>query len=104
VLIETSSSPRELLDVLLRVERSLGRVRDGTRWGPRMLDLDLLACADLQLDEPGLVLPHPQLERRAFVLVPLAEIAPGAMVPGSGRVADLVKNVDASGMIRLPRT
>lgn len=99
--LASTLAPRELLDALLAIERSHGRVRDGTRWGPRMLDLDLLACADLQLDEPGLVLPHPQLERRAFVLVPLAEIAPDFVIAGAGMVRDLLAAVDTDEVVRL---
>jgi 2-amino-4-hydroxy-6-hydroxymethyldihydropteridine diphosphokinase len=90
VLLETTSSPRELLDVLLRVERTLGRVRDGTRWGPRVLDLDLLVYADEVVDEPGLRVPHPRLHERRFALEPLAELAPELEIPGRGRVSELL--------------
>jgi 2-amino-4-hydroxy-6-hydroxymethyldihydropteridine diphosphokinase len=93
--------PRVLLQALLAIERRHGRVRDGSRWGPRTLDLDLLACGDLRIDEPGLVLPHPQVARRAFVLVPLAELAPDFVVAGAGRVRDLLAAVDAGEVARL---
>lgn len=99
--VDTRLAPRELLQALLAIERRHGRVRDGLRWGPRTLDLDLLACGDLRIEEPGLVLPHPQLPRRAFVLVPLAEIAPDFCVAGAGRVRDLLAAVDARGCVRL---
>jgi 2-amino-4-hydroxy-6-hydroxymethyldihydropteridine diphosphokinase len=77
VLLETELAPRELLTTLLGIERSLGRDRRlGPPKGPRTLDLDLLLMDDLVLDEPQLTLPHPALDQRAFVLAPLAEIAP----------------------------
>ncbi|HWH06741.1 MAG TPA: 2-amino-4-hydroxy-6-hydroxymethyldihydropteridine diphosphokinase [Gaiellaceae bacterium] len=88
-VLETELSPRELLDELLAIELSLGRVR-GERWGPRTLDLDLLLHGDAVLDEPGLTLPHPRLHERRFVLEPLAELAPDLVVPGRGRVRDLL--------------
>ncbi|MGH8635341.1 MAG: 2-amino-4-hydroxy-6-hydroxymethyldihydropteridine diphosphokinase, partial [Burkholderiales bacterium] len=80
-----------------------GRVRDLLN-GPRTLDLDLLLYGGRALRDPGLTIPHPRMLERAFVLVPLAEIAPDAVVPGSGRVADLAAKLDASGMIKLPET
>lgn len=98
--IETRLTARELLEQLLAIEQVHGRVRDQPN-GPRTLDLDLLLYGALTVGEPGLTVPHPRMLGRAFVLVPLAEIAPGAEVPGRGRIADLVRNVDASGMIRL---
>lgn len=101
--IETSLEPRELLDELLAIERVHGRVRDLPN-GPRTLDLDILLYGERTLREPGLTIPHPRMLGRAFVLMPLAEIAPDVVVPGSGRVADLVRNVDTSGMIKLPET
>lgn len=89
-MLDTGLGPRALLDALLAVERSFGRERDVTvaRWGPRTLDLDLLLHGDATVEEAGLHLPHPQLLRRAFVLVPLAEIAPEAVIPGHGRVRE----------------
>jgi 2-amino-4-hydroxy-6-hydroxymethyldihydropteridine diphosphokinase len=101
--IETRLAARELLEHLLAIERAHGRVRDVPN-GPRTLDLDLLLYGGVTVHEPGLVVPHPRMLDRAFVLVPLAEIAPGAVVPGRGRIADLVRNLDASGMIRLRET
>ena len=102
--LETTLAPRALLDALLATELRFGRDRgaDAPRWGPRTLDLDLLAVGDQVLDEPGLVLPHPRLHERAFVLVPLAELAPGFDVPGRGRVADLLAAVDAAGIEAIP--
>jgi len=91
--------PEALLDVLQDIENTAGRMRDGERWGPRILDLDLLHMEGRVSRTPRLSLPHPQLHRRAFVLVPLAEIAPGLSIPGLGLVADLVAAVDTSGVV-----
>jgi 2-amino-4-hydroxy-6-hydroxymethyldihydropteridine diphosphokinase len=88
--LETTLGPRELLDRLLAVERGLGRVRTGQRWGPRTLDLDLLLYGDAVLDEPGLTVPHPRLHERRFVLEPLCELAPDLVVPGRGPVKPLL--------------
>lgn len=83
VVIATRLAPRPLLDALLAIERAHGRERSpGQRWGPRTLDLDLLLFDDLQIHEPGLVVPHPRLQDRAFVLAPLSEIAADWPVPG----------------------
>lgn len=80
--LATTLPPRPLLEVLLGVERQLGRVRrPAERWGPRTIDLDLLLMDDLVVEEPGLTLPHPRLHERAFVLEPLAEIAAQAIHP-----------------------
>ncbi len=93
--LETSLSPRELLDALLAVERELGRTREGARFGPRTVDLDLLLYGDARLDEPGLTLPHPRLHERRFALEPLAELDPELVVPGRGRVTDLLAELDS---------
>ncbi len=79
----TALSPRDLLERLLSHERTAGRVRT-VRWGPRTIDLDILLYGNAEVDEPGLRIPHPELAHRAFVLVPLAELAPGLEVPGIG--------------------
>ena len=93
--LETDLDPHALLDVLLDVERRLGRERRaGERWGPRLIDLDLLLYGDLVVDEPGLVVPHPHLHERRFALEPLAELDPDAVVPGRGTVSDLVRRLD----------
>lgn len=94
--LETTLAPRELLALLLEVERRLGRVRgaDALRYGPRSVDLDLLVQGDLVVDEPGLQVPHPRLRERRFALAPLAELAAGLVVPGQGRVADLLAEVE----------
>ena len=94
--LETDLGPRPLLDRLIEVERELGRVRDGKRWGPRTIDLDLLVYGDETSDVPALQLPHPRLHERLFVLAPLAELAPDLIVPGRGRVADLLTKLQSA--------
>jgi len=94
--LETELPPRALLDRLLEVEQELGRVRDGPRWGPRTIDLDLLVQGDLVIDEPGLTLPHPRLAERRFVLEPLAELAPELEIPGLGRVQTLLAGLQST--------
>ena len=90
-VLETTLSARALLEVLLDVERRFGRSRDGVpAQGPRTLDLDLLLYGDEEIDEPGLRVPHPRLHERAFVLEPLAEVAPGLEIPGLGPVERLI--------------
>lgn len=79
--VETTLPPRELLDALLQVEKSLGRERSGEKWGPRFIDLDLVLYGDRVIDEPGLTVPHPHMHERRFVLAPLSEIAPDAVHP-----------------------
>lgn len=92
--VETDLGPRELLETLLDVERELGRDRSGPRFGPRTVDLDLLVHGDAVVDEPGLTLPHARLHERRFALEPLAELAPGLVVPGRGRVEALLAELD----------
>ena len=99
--IATTLSPRALLDALLAIERAQGRHRDGTRWGPRTLDLDVLLYGDRVIDEPGLAVPHPHLAERAFVLLPLADLDPALHVPGRGRISELLRNVDTNGVLPL---
>ncbi|MEX0849900.1 MAG: 2-amino-4-hydroxy-6-hydroxymethyldihydropteridine diphosphokinase [Gaiellaceae bacterium] len=94
VAVETTLSPRELVNVLLRVERELGRVRDGERWGPRTIDLDLLLYGDEIVDEEGLRVPHPRLHERRFALEPLVDLEPELEIPGLGRVSDSLTGLD----------
>ena len=92
--VETDLSPRELLERLLAVERTLGRTREGPRFGPRTIDLDLLLYGDAVVSEPGLDVPHPRLPERRFALEPLAELDPGLVVPGRGPVSALLAELD----------
>ena len=85
--LETGLGPRELLDRLVAVENSLGRTREGPRWGPRTIDLDLLLWGEERISEPGLEVPHPRLAERLFVLEPLAALAPDHEIPGNGTVS-----------------
>ncbi|CDX19594.1 2-amino-4-hydroxy-6-hydroxymethyldihydropteridinepyrophosphokinase [Mesorhizobium sp. ORS 3324] len=98
--IETALSPRDLLELCLDVERRLKRVRE-ERWGPRLIDIDILVFGDRVIHETGLEVPHPRMLERAFVLAPLAEIAPDLAVGGKS-VSERLRAVDASGIERLP--
>ena len=91
--VETSLSPQALLDGLLDVERELGRTREGPRYGPRTVDLDLLLIEGVTVDEPGLTLPHPRLHERAFALEPLVELDPSIVIPGKGTVEQLLSEL-----------
>jgi 2-amino-4-hydroxy-6-hydroxymethyldihydropteridine diphosphokinase len=92
--LRTSLSARELLDRLLGIERRLGRIRgEGSRFGPRTIDLDLLLHGDEVVAEPGLVVPHPRLHERRFALEPLAELDPALEIPGRGPVQALLSGL-----------
>jgi len=93
----TQHSPQEMLAGLLDIERSMGRTRR-ERWGPRVIDLDLLWMVDAAVDEPGLTVPHPGVSIRNFVLYPLADIAPTIKIPGIGTVLDLKRKVGGDGI------
>ncbi len=93
----TQLAAREMLAELLNIERAMGRDR-GVRWGPRIIDLDLLWMPGEVIDEPGLTLPHPGVSVRNFVLYPLRDIAPTLMIPGHGNVMDLSSRADAAGI------
>ena len=98
VRAETDLSPRDLLGRLKELEASLGRI-PGFRNGPRLIDLDILFYDNLSLEIPGLVIPHPRLHERAFVLIPLADVAPGLLLPVLGRsAAQIVENLDVQGV------
>jgi len=100
--LRTGLTPLELLAELQALELRHRRVRTGQRWGPRTLDLDLLLFADLQLDGERLILPHPRLAQRAFVLYPLAELAGEALwIPGFGRLGGLLPKVSGHGIRQL---
>ena len=95
-LLKTVLSPEEILRTLLKIEADFGRVRR-ERWGPRLLDLDLLLFDNLVLETPALQLPHPRMHERAFVLAPLAEIAPDWIDPISGKtISELLQAIDSS--------
>lgn len=101
--LATTLAPLDLLALLQATERAHGRDRAREqRWGPRTLDLDLLAMEGVALDTPALQLPHPRFAERAFVLVPWAEIAPELDLPGAGRIADLAVALDRSGIEAIP--
>ncbi|WP_329740704.1 2-amino-4-hydroxy-6-hydroxymethyldihydropteridine diphosphokinase [Dyella sp. A6] len=100
--LETSLSPHALLDALLAMERAAGRLRDGERWGPRTLDLDVLHMDGVRIDDERLTLPHPRIAQRAFVLLPLHDVAPMLELPGQGRVDTLLAQVDRAGCEVLP--
>ena len=98
-LLDTRLPPRDLLDALLGIERAFGRERrDEERWGPRVLDLDLLLYDSAVIDEPGLRVPHPHLHERAFALLPLVEITPDAFIPGIGPARDALRTLDSSAI------
>ena len=97
-LLAVHLTPQELLRTLLQIENQFGRVRQ-ERWGPRTLDLDVLLFDDLVLDTPDLQVPHPRMTQRAFVLVPLAEIAPNWVDPVSSKtIQQLRETIDCSGV------
>ena len=96
--LQTQLDVESLFDLMITIEQAAGRVRDGTRWGPRMLDLDLLHVENVQLDSIRLTLPHPEIARRNFVLVPLAEVVPELEIPRVGRIVELAAGVSRSGL------
>jgi 2-amino-4-hydroxy-6-hydroxymethyldihydropteridine diphosphokinase len=98
--IATHLDPRALLDALLAIERRHGRVRSVPN-GPRTLDLDILLYGNRVIREPGLTIPHPRMHERAFVIVPLAEIAPDERIPSVGTVAQCVEGMDTESVARI---
>jgi 2-amino-4-hydroxy-6-hydroxymethyldihydropteridine diphosphokinase len=100
VVAETTLDPRTLLERALAIEDAYGRQRNGERWGPRTLDVDLIMVGSTEIDQEDLKLPHPLAGQRGFVLVPWHEIDPSAELPGKGKIADLVKTADTSGVVR----
>lgn len=99
--LETSLEPRSLLDALLAIELRMGRVR-ARRYGPRVIDLDLLMHGDTVVSSERLVLPHPRMQERAFVMWPLAEIAPTLSLGALGTAADIAAALPGEGIVRLP--
>jgi 2-amino-4-hydroxy-6-hydroxymethyldihydropteridine diphosphokinase len=102
--ITTRWPPAMLLGALQGIEDAAGRKRGGERWGPRLLDLDLLLYDALVVDTPSLKLPHPQMHLRNFVLAPLADLAPALVVPGHGKVIDLWAAVGNDGLSLWPES
>ena len=98
----TRLEPGALLAELQRIETAMGRLRDGTRWGPRLLDLDILLYGAARIHEPGLHIPHPGIAERDFVLFPLRELAPDLEIPGLGTVSQLCRTVSAAGLVAIP--
>jgi 2-amino-4-hydroxy-6-hydroxymethyldihydropteridine diphosphokinase len=99
--ILTRLEPDAFLEALQAIETRQGRVRGAARWGPRILDLDLLVYSGRTIDAPGLTVPHPGIAERNFVLLPLAEIAPDLAIPGLGRVASIPVNLDEPSISRI---
>lgn len=102
--LRTALAPDALLEALLRIETAHGRVRaddPALRWGPRLLDLDLLLYGDACIDTPRLRVPHPHLHQRAFALRPLLDVWPDASIPGIGPARGLLPAIDDGGVVRL---
>jgi 2-amino-4-hydroxy-6-hydroxymethyldihydropteridine diphosphokinase len=97
-LIETSLEPMPLLRVLQSIEKDMGRKKSGRRWGPRLIDIDLLLYGDLQCRSEDLELPHPRMHERAFVLVPLCELDATLRIPGQGVAGELLQTLDRGGI------
>jgi len=94
-LFHTEMQPGELLELLVRTENDLGRVRT-VRWGPRVIDLDILLYGEKAVRSPDLEIPHPRLTERAFVVVPLADLDPELLLPGGRRAAELAAELRKS--------
>ena len=99
----TQLSAADLLCELQRIEAERGRERDAVRWGPRVLDLDLLVYSDQRIDLPDLSVPHPGIAERNFVLLPLAEVAPSLEIPGLGRISGLGAGLFEPAISRIDR-
>lgn len=97
-VIDTALDPLALLDAVQAIEVDAGRIRDGIRWAARLLDIDLLHIEGLRLATPRLSLPHPHLQERNWVLVPLADIAPQLLIPGLGEIAVLAQAIGCAGL------
>ena len=102
--IESSLKPLALLRVLQSIENAMGRHRSGRRWGPRLIDIDLLLYGDQKLQSEELELPHPRMHERAFVLMPLCELDASVEIPGHGAAGSLLKQLDSSGIFCLNET
>ena len=100
VALDTALAPEALLDHTQRIELQQGRERKAHRWGPRTLDLDIMLFGELQMNTPRLTVPHYDMKNRAFMLLPLAQIAPDLRFPDGDNVTDLLANLDPSGIPR----
>jgi 2-amino-4-hydroxy-6-hydroxymethyldihydropteridine diphosphokinase len=100
VVAETTLEPQTLVERAFAIEEAFGRARDGERWGPRTLDVDLIMVENAIVDQEDLKLPHPLAHERAFVLVPWYEVDPTAEIVGKGAIGDLLSKADASGVVR----
>jgi 2-amino-4-hydroxy-6-hydroxymethyldihydropteridine diphosphokinase len=100
IKVETTLSPQQLWQVVETIEKKIGR-KPTVRWGPRLIDIDILLYNDLILTQPDLEIPHPELEKRAFVLIPLQEIAPSLRLPSGNNLASLIKNLPKQGVKRI---
>jgi 2-amino-4-hydroxy-6-hydroxymethyldihydropteridine diphosphokinase len=101
VQIETGLGPLALLHELQSIENGMGRQRSGRRWGPRLIDIDLLLYGDQQYRSEELELPHPRMHERAFVLLPLCELDALTMIPGHGAAGTLLEGLDSRGIFKL---
>ena len=99
VALDTELTPEALLDLTQRIELEQGRVRKDERWGPRTLDLDIMLFGDLTLNTPRLIVPHYDMHNRAFMLVPLLEIAPDIALPDTTSLRDLLSGLDTSTIL-----
>lgn len=102
VAVLTTLNSLDLLQLMLKIETEMGRVRN-QHWGPRIIDLDLLVYSDETSDNVDLTLPHPEMSKRNFVLMPLAEIAEDIMVPGCARVSSMLENIATTNIIKLEK-
>ena len=100
IAIQTTLSPVELLKLCNNIEHQLGRVRT-IRWGPRVIDIDILLYNDVVINDNDLIIPHPCIMERAFVLIPLAEIAPDVILPGGIKASDAAHEIECIGIERI---
>ena len=100
-LLNSGLTAQQLLSRLQSIENRQGRIRDGQRWGPRTLDLDMIMYGNESINEPGLMVPHPEIRHRNFVLMPLLELAPGIEIPGLGGADELLAAVGRTGITKL---
>jgi 2-amino-4-hydroxy-6-hydroxymethyldihydropteridine diphosphokinase len=100
VVAETTLEPQTLVERAFAIEEAFGRAREGERWGPRTLDVDLIMVGNVIVDQEDLRLPHPLAHERAFVLVPWYEVDPTAEIVGKGAIGDLLTKADATGVVR----